>query len=56
MAVLLHGEPCNLTFRGADGRPNMYEGYCYGGSAHFPGLDPATVPSDHWIKPRKKAA
>lgn len=55
VGVLLYGEPCDLTFR-AGGRLNMYEGYCYEGSAHFPGLDPSTVPPDYWIKPRKKAA
>ena len=55
MAVLLYGKPCELTFW-ADGRLNRYEGSYYEGSAHFPGLDPTTVPSDYWITPKKKAA
>ena len=55
MAVLLYGGPCVLTFW-ADGRLNRYEGYCYEGSAHFPGLDPSTGPSDYWIRPTKRAA
>ena len=55
VAVLLYGEPCYLTFW-ADGRLNRYEGLCYKGCAHFPGLDPSTVPSDYWITPVKKAA
>ena len=55
MAVLLYGKPCDLTFW-TDGRLRRYEGFCYKGSAHFPGLDPSAIPSDYWIKPRKKVA
>ena len=53
MAVVLGGEPCHLTFW-TDGRLYRYEGFCYKGNAHFPGLDPSTIPSDYWIQPVKR--
>ena len=55
MAVLLYGQPCDLTFS-VGGRLIRYEGFCYKVSAHFPGLDPSTVPPDYWIKPTKNVA